>query len=148
MKGIIHTGITVADIEKSVVFYRDVLGLTLTSGPSEPLEGEDLSQAVGVPGTRIRVALFDVGAGSLELIEYVSPRSENAKALPPNTLGAMHVAFHVADAEAKMAALASSGIQFKSKLNVETEGDFAGWKWVYFEDPDGITLELIEKSAC
>ena len=107
MKGIIHTGITVADIEKSVVFYRDVLGLTLRSGPSEPFEGEDLSQAVGVPGTRIRVALFDVGAGSLELIEYVSPRSENAKALPPNTLGAMHVAFQVAISASAVDTMAS-----------------------------------------
>jgi catechol 2,3-dioxygenase-like lactoylglutathione lyase family enzyme len=144
MQAIFHTGITVSDIEKTVVFYRDVLGLKMISGPDEVFEGEELSEAVGVPGTRMKLALFEVGDGALELIEYLSPKSEIERALPPNAVGALHVAFRVDDALAKMKELQAGGIEFMSSLNVETEGDFAGWKWVYFKDPDGIQLELIE----
>ena len=146
MKAIFHTGITVSDIERSVVFYRDVLGLKMTSGPDEVFEGEELSEAVGLPGTRMKLALFEVGDGALELIEYLSPKSDFERALPPNAVGAMHVAFRVDDAEAKMKELHAEEVEFMSSLNVETEGDFAGWKWVYFKDPDGIILELIEYS--
>ena len=45
MQAIFHTGITVSDIEKSVVFYRDALGLKMISGPNEIFEGEELSPA-------------------------------------------------------------------------------------------------------
>ena len=43
-----------------------------------------------------------------------------------------------------MKELEGKGVEFMSPLNVETEGHFAGWKWVYFKDPDGVQLELIE----
>jgi catechol 2,3-dioxygenase-like lactoylglutathione lyase family enzyme len=144
MQAIFHTGITVSDIEKSVVFYRDVLGLKMITGPGEVFEGEELSQAVGLTGTRMKLALFEVGDGELELIEYLSPKSEIERALPPNAVGAMHVAFRVDDAQAKMKELEGKGVEFMSPLNIETEGDFAGWKWVYFNDPDGVQLELVE----
>jgi catechol 2,3-dioxygenase-like lactoylglutathione lyase family enzyme len=146
MQTIFHTGITVSDIERSVVFYRDVLGLKMTSGPDEVFEGEELSEAVGIPGTRMKLALFEVGDGALELIEYLFPKSEIERALPPNVIGAMHVAFRVDDAQSKMKELEFRGVESMSSLNVETEGDFAGWKWVYFKDPDDIVLELIEYS--
>jgi catechol 2,3-dioxygenase-like lactoylglutathione lyase family enzyme len=124
MQAIFHTGITVSDIERSVVFYRDALGLKMTSGPDEVFEGEELSEAVGVPGTRMKLALFEVGDGALELIEYLSPKSEIERALPPNAVGAMHVAFRVGDAEAKMKELHAEGVEFMSSLNNEMTSIF------------------------
>jgi glyoxylase I family protein len=45
---------------------------------------------------------------------------------------------------AKKAELEAKGIVFYSDVNVVDEGVLAGWRWVYFEDPDGYPLELVE----
>ena len=43
-----------------------------------------------------------------------------------------------------MRGLTAKGITFYSTPNVVDEGVLSGWRWVYFEDPDGIPLELVE----
>jgi len=144
MKGIFHTGITVSNLDKSIPFYRDVLRLEIMTGPTEVFEGDELSRALGVGNARLRLVIFKVGEGSLELIEYLSPESQSKKPMPPNTLGAMHVAFRVDDVGKKVEELKGKGINFLSQVNVVGEGPLEGWKWIYFKDPDGITLELVE----
>jgi extradiol dioxygenase family protein len=54
------------------------------------------------------------------------------------------VAFLVEDIQAKKAELEAQGIEFYSDVNVVDEGVLAGWRWVYFQDPDGYPLELVE----
>jgi len=144
MEGIFHTGITVSDLDRSVEFYRDVLGLELMMEPTEVFEGEKLSRGVGVPNASLRQAVLKVGEGAVELVEYLTPKSPVDKPMPLNTLGAMHLAFRVKDANEKIMELEAKGVKFLSPLNVEKEGPLAGLKWVYFKDPDGITLELVE----
>ena len=144
MTGIFHTGITVSDLDKSIPFYRDVLGLQIITGPTEVFEGDELSRALGVPDARLRLVVFKVGAGSLELIEYLHPESLSKRPMPPSTLGAMHVAFRVDDVNKKVDELRHKGINFLSQVNIVDSGPLKGWKWVYFKDPDGIALELVE----
>jgi catechol 2,3-dioxygenase-like lactoylglutathione lyase family enzyme len=144
MTGVFHTGITVSDLEHAIPFYRDVLGFELVTGPTEVFEGDDLSAALGVPGARVRLAIMKVGDNFLELHQYLSPKSQVDRAMPPNTLGFMHVAFRVENVEQKVRELEAEGIRFLSRVNVVDEGPLAGWKWIYFKDPDGITLELVE----
>jgi hypothetical protein len=50
----------------------------------------------------------------------------------------------VDDVRAKKAELEGHGVRFYSDVNVVDEGPLAGWRWVYFSDPDGLALELIE----
>ena len=84
-----------------------------------------------------------LGDTTLELLEYRSPPSETTMPLKSNNRGASHVAFLVDDIEAKKAALEAKGIEFYSPVNVVDEGVLAGWRWVYFSDPDGYPLELV-----
>jgi catechol 2,3-dioxygenase-like lactoylglutathione lyase family enzyme len=144
MIGVFHTGITVSDLEHAISFYRDILGLELIIGPTEVFEGDDLSAALGVRGARVKLAIMKIGDSSLELHQYLSPKSEVDRAMPPNTLGFMHVAFRVENIEQKVRELEAKGIRFLSQVNVVYEGPLAGWKWIYLKDPDGITLELVE----
>ncbi len=144
MQAIFHTGITVSDLDRSIPFYRDVLGLQMSLGPTEVFEGEALSRGLGVPDARLRLAVFKVGDGELELLEYLHPGSPVDCPMPGNTLGQMHVAFEVDDMRAKVEELQAKGIRFMSAPNEVHEGPLNGWTWVYFTDPDGITLELIE----
>jgi catechol 2,3-dioxygenase-like lactoylglutathione lyase family enzyme len=54
------------------------------------------------------------------------------------------VAFLVEDIVAKKAELEGKGVTFFSDVNLVDEGVLAGWRWVYFADPDGYPLELVE----
>ena len=146
MRGVFHTGVTVSSLDTAIPFYRDVLGLKLVKGPSDTNSGDALSEGVGVPGAAIRVAMFDAGDGSLslELLEYLSPPSPIDEPMPPNALGAAHLAFRVEDIETKVAELSQKGVKFNRAIQVIDEGPLTGMHWVYFRDPDGSTLELIE----
>ena len=142
--GVHHKGITVSNLERSIDFYHDVLGLEFVTEPSAVFSGEDLSKGVGVPGTSLRLAILKAGDANVELLEYLAPESPIDTPMPQNALGAQHIAFLVDDIESTMRALEAKGIQFYSPVNVVDEGLLAGWRWVYFSDPDGITLELVE----
>jgi catechol 2,3-dioxygenase-like lactoylglutathione lyase family enzyme len=144
MKGMHHVGITVKDLDASIRFYHDVLGLQFSNEPSPWFEGPELGPAVGVPGAALRQVSMLLGDTTLELLQYKSPPSETAMPLKSNNLGASHVTFLVDDIEAKKAELEAKGIEFYSDVNVVDEGVLAGWRWVYFEDPDGYPLELVE----
>ena len=144
MKGLHHVGITVKDLDASIRFYHDVLGLAFSNEPSPWFDSPELGPAVGVPGAALRQVSLLLGDTTLELLEYNSPPSETQKPLLSNNIGASHVAFLVDDIAAKKAELEGKGIEFYSDVNVVDEGVLAGWRWVYFEDPDGYPLELVE----
>jgi catechol 2,3-dioxygenase-like lactoylglutathione lyase family enzyme len=144
MKALHHVGITVKDLDASIRFYHDVLGLEFSNEPSPWFDGPELGPAVGVPGAGLRQVSLILGDSTFELLEYKSPPSETAKPLLSNNIGASHVAFVVDDIVAKKAELESKGIEFYSDVNTVDEGVLAGWRWVYFEDPDGYPLELVE----
>src|SRR5262249_38002049 len=83
--GIDHTAIGVADTDRSVAFYRDLLGMEVKGGSlNEGIEQERLS---GVPGARVRITgLRGAGGPGVQLLEYLAPagrRPAPASALPP-----------------------------------------------------------------
>ena len=144
MKALHHVGITVKDLDASIRFYHDVLGLEFSNEPTPWFDSPGLGPAVGVPGAALRQVSLLVGDTTLELLEYRSPPSETGRPLGSNNIGASHVAFLVDDIEATKAELEAKGITFFSAVNVVDEGVLAGWRWVYFADPDGYPLELVE----
>jgi catechol 2,3-dioxygenase-like lactoylglutathione lyase family enzyme len=147
MRSVHHVGITVRDLDVSVAFYHDLIGLPFVVPPTPWFEGDQLARGLGVePPVALRVALFEVGDGStwFEVLQYRSPASRTERALPQSDIGAGHVAFHVDDIEATYADLRAKGVSFNSEPNVVDDGPLAGWRWVYFTDPDGHTIELVE----
>jgi len=144
MRGLHHVGITVSDLEKAIDFYHDVLGLEFVNEPSPVFDDPGLGPAVGVPGAALRQVSLALGDTILELLEYTTPPSPVDAPLPQNALGAQHVGFLVEDAAATKAELEAKGVRFLSEINVVDEGVLAGWRWVYFSDPEGNALELVE----
>jgi catechol 2,3-dioxygenase-like lactoylglutathione lyase family enzyme len=144
VKGLHHVGVTVKDLEASIRFYHDVLGLQFSNEPSPWFEGEGLEKGVGVPGAALRQVSLLLGDTTVELLEYKSPPSGTPGPITSNSFGASHIAFQVDDIHLKKAELEAKGIEFYSDVNVVDEGVLAGWRWVYFEDPDGYPLELVE----
>jgi catechol 2,3-dioxygenase-like lactoylglutathione lyase family enzyme len=144
MRGLHHTGIIVSDLERSIEFYAGVLGLEMWTEPSPVFDDPSLGEALGVPGAALRMVTFRVGDGILELLEYSAPPSPVDAPLPQNALGSHHVAFRVEDIEATYTELTAKGVRFIAPPQAIDEGVLAGWRWAYFTDPDGITLELVE----
>jgi catechol 2,3-dioxygenase-like lactoylglutathione lyase family enzyme len=147
MRAVHHVGLGVRDLERSVAFYHDVLGLSFEVAPTGWFEGPHLQRALGVDGpASLRIAIFRVGDGQtwLELLQYREPPSPTERALSQNAVGSAHVALFVEDILATMADLGARGVTFNSDANVIDDGPLAGWRWVYFRDPDGHTLELVE----
>lgn len=140
-KGVHHVGLTVSDLDRSFAFYEQLLG-RLRDFTTES-EGPVLSAAVGVPGARLRFGFITLGTVHLELLEYKSPRRERYE-LSNSDVGAPHVCFEVGNLREAMVALAEDGITFYSEPLDIFEGPLAGYSFVYFDDPDGITLELFE----
>ncbi|MEX2221324.1 MAG: VOC family protein [Candidatus Rokuibacteriota bacterium] len=145
---ILHTGLTVSDLDRSIAFYRDLLGLELLAqwDSSQPY----LRAVVGYPDAELRIALLRVPPGPdgiashhIELLEYRRPRGARGDA---NTYipGNGHVAFMVDDLAATHAELEAKGVRFKSAPVDITHGRNTGAKGVYFWDPDDITLEMIQ----
>jgi glyoxylase I family protein len=117
-----HVALPSANPERSAQFYRDVLGFTITSRPSFSFRGAWLHRRdVGVMIHLIHDAEFQ-------------PRREDAI----NTRGT-HVAMHVDDYDAAIAALRNFGVEL-----VERKLPDYGYRQAFFRDPDGNVLELGE----
>ncbi len=140
-----HAGLIVSDLDRSIYFYHDLLGLPFANEPTPWFEGPALEKGVGVPNGRLRQVCFWVGDKSqMELIEYDVQPTHNGGPVPNNHRGAAHVCFRVEDIAAKKAELEAKGVVFYSDINVVDEGPLSGWRWCYFSDPDGLALELVE----
>lgn len=141
LSGIAHVSFTVSDLEKSLYFYRGLLGFELKTVVER--SGPDVEGMTGFPGAQLKIGFLAFHHLTLELIQYISPVGEKSD-LKTNKIGCAHLAFYVEDIEEVYGFLSSKGVRFKSKPNELKEGAFAGGKAVYLNDPDGITLELLQ----
>ena len=140
-----HTSFTVSNVERSVAFYRDVLGFTLLSLAERPPAFSEL--ATGIPGAHLKTAHLEVPGGHrLELIQYLNP--PGAKLDPrTNNVGSAHLALIVEDLRALHRDLKAKGFRFKGEPIEIPAGPNKGNWMVYLLDPDDFTLELIQSGA-
>jgi catechol 2,3-dioxygenase-like lactoylglutathione lyase family enzyme len=139
-----HTGYTVSDLDRSLVFYRDVLGCEVIA--TQEKEGGYLAAIVGYPDAHVRMAHLRVpGDGHvIELFEYVSPTGGRADVEPRN-VGASHLCFLVTDLAALYEDLLERGVTSFVSPPVEVDtGINRGGLGLYLKDPDGITVELFQ----
>ena len=138
-----HTGITVSNLERSLAFWRDVLGFELSHTAHQT--GELAREITGVAGAEIRLAVLKAPGGhKIELLEYLAPSDRKHVDLRPCDVGSVHVALLVDDLDAVLNAIAASGWKAAGKPQTLKTGPNAGKRVVYVRDPDGITIELMQ----
>jgi len=102
-----HTGITVTNLERSVAFWRDVLGFELSHRAHHT--GDLASEVTGVPGADIWIAVLKAPGHKIELLEYRAPSDRKRAELIPCDVGSVHVALTVDNLDAVLSAIAASG---------------------------------------
>jgi glyoxylase I family protein len=134
-----HTGISVRSIDRSLEFYRDLLGLELVFDLDVDGHG-GLEAVVGMEGVTGRVVFLDTGSGRLELWEYTTPAGDDLHAdHRPANIGVSHVSFEVSDVDAIHQRLSDAGV-----YTTTTPLDLGIHKTFYAKGPDGEYLEFLE----
>jgi catechol 2,3-dioxygenase-like lactoylglutathione lyase family enzyme len=149
--GALHFSFTVSDIERSIAWYTDVLGLELVHRQCQ--DNAYTRTLVGFPDAILEVAQLRIPGAShgvsthmLELIQYVAGGLDAGRPRV-NGVGGAHLAFVVDDAQAEYERLTAAGVVFANAPVAVTEGANTGAFACYFEDPDGIALELMQFPA-
>jgi catechol 2,3-dioxygenase-like lactoylglutathione lyase family enzyme len=139
-----HTGITVSNLERSLVFWRDVLGFELSHTAHQT--GEMAREITGVAGAELKLAVVKApGAHKIELLEYLAPPEHKQHVdLRPCDVGSVHVALIVDDLDAVLSAINLSGWKAAGKPQILQSGPNAGRRVVYVRDPDGTTIEFMQ----
>lgn len=147
LKNILHVGLTVTNMDKSIAFYRDVLGLNFKG--EMLMEGKETDLLFAKENCKVRIAYLngsdDIMAPPIELLQFLDDSTiKDASSL--NKTSISEVCFMVNDIDAAYKHLIDNGVEC---LSEPQEFDFRNYgfsksKAIYFKDPDGIILELIE----
>jgi len=142
--GLDHVSVTTADLAASLAFYRDLLGLPLVArGESDE---EELAVLTGLPAVRIEWAELTLsGDCVLELLQYVRPVASPLVQLPCDP-GTTHIGLSVEDIDALQGRLVDAGVEIVSGPVALREDGWRAVRCLYAKDPDGVTIELVERA--
>ena len=142
--GFFHAGVTVRDMDASLRFYREGLGLEVHF--DRILDGAYLRTVLAQQFTAIRAVYLSIpGGGFVELLEYQETERLSA-ASRPSDFGAGHLCLYVEGINDMVERLREYGGSTRSAAAVDiTSGPNTGARSVYALDPDGYPVELFQK---
>lgn len=137
-----HIGLTVSDLERSMAFYRQAVGMTLEYRSAVASEAFD--KLIAIDGIHIQFCYLTLGGFRLQLIEYVSGGSDTTLDLGHNKVGNPHISFWVDDVESHYERLKALGVTVTSEILTQESPDLCA-RTFYCADPDGVQVEFCEK---
>jgi len=131
-KRIHHLGIAVRDLDKTVMFHKDILGLTF----EKEVDWNDLG---------LKAAVFIIGESRLEFIQAIDPKGKVAQAVADTARekdGAIHhLCYAVDNIEEEVESLLSKGVDMIDEKPNETEGGKVAW--LGEKTIEGFMIELV-----
>lgn len=145
-----HLNLVVAEMERSMSFYTELLGFEKTLDCI--LEGSWFEDLTGFNGARARCVYLELsGQTRLELLEFIEPKSPKEKKnrrKDPTRVGFRHFAVEVKDIFEAKARLEQAGISFRGDpVEVpleEVTGKTGRKRLCYFHGPDGEIVEIAD----
>ena len=144
MPSLHHTGLTISNLERSLRFWRDAMGMTVVVDQEK--KGGYLEEIVGEPGAHVRMVhlAFDGQGPRIELFEYITPTAGQHISRPAD-VGFAHVCVACDDLDSRLERLiGAGGTPFSPPVEIDT-GANRGGRGVYLRDPDGHVVELFER---
>ena len=138
-----HFGLTVSDLDESLHFFCDLLGLEAT--PVRETSGERPETILGIGGVSLRLTVVKVPDGNnIELIQYLAPKGQKLDLRTCNP-GVCHIALVVKDIQKMYDDLGAKGVEF---VNPPYWGGQSvagpGWGVCFLRGPDGISIEFMQ----
>lgn len=144
---IYHVGLTVSDLDRSIAFYRDILGLEVQGEIF--MAGEETDRLFRMKDTKARVAYLNgskaMEAPPIELIQFVDNKVKKVKG-NLFTTSISEVCFYTDDIERVYNSLIENHVECLSEPQYFDfrENELGESKAFYFRDPDGIVLEMMQ----
>jgi len=144
-KGFVYSVLWVKDLESSLAFYRDILGLgVLHTEASSRFHGEGGGQSEDPEPTYRWATLGSRYGVCLKLVQALEPEVFQEHVWLMERIGYTHLAFAVRDMETYFTNLEEVGVKFKSEPKQLKAGPHIEGICVYIDSPDGVVLELID----
>lgn len=124
-----HIAIVVENIEASLPFWRDALGL-------------EMGEIQDVPQEAVQVAFLNVGDSHLELVQPTTDDSGIATYLAKKGQGMHHLCFEVADIDLALNQMRTSGIELINEQARERDG--RKYAFIHPKSTGGVLVELYE----
>ena len=144
---IYHVGLTVSDLDRSIAFYRDILGLEFQGEIF--MEGEETDRMFRRANCKARVAYLNgskaIEAPPIELIQFVDNKVNQIQS-DLFTTSISEVCFYTDDIDSAYKILIENHVECLSEpqyFDFSSQG-FGKSKAFYFKDPDGIILEMMQ----
>ncbi|MCX5899133.1 MAG: VOC family protein, partial [Proteobacteria bacterium] len=145
MKGVMHANINCSSYARSASFYKK-LGFLILMEVEDSVTAE-FAKALDLPPYTIHASpIMLPEGGMIDLIEWVDPFDPGAPYAGLNHPGIAAVSLATTNIDSDVEKLKDSGVEFISDP-VTAPGDGASVRFVYFKDPDGTLLQLIQTGS-
>jgi catechol 2,3-dioxygenase-like lactoylglutathione lyase family enzyme len=136
-----HVGICVTDLERSIRFYRDLLGFTYRS--ELRVQGEPSDTLLRLRDVDLQAVYLERDGTRIELLRYASPGAVGDGApRPMNGRGLTHLSLRVDRVADTLATLRADGVRVLEETLIDLP-DF-GAAAIFIADPDGTLIELVQ----
>lgn len=140
-----HVGIVVSDLDAAIRFYEALTGKTIAN--KDVIGGPGMAAVQGLDEVFIRYANVYLDNLNIDLLQDDEPSPKSAR-YSGNDISAMHLCFEVDDLEAVYQRMAEAGLTLNGEL-ITFQAEYQlkqgiGTTVAYFDDPDGIHLEIIQ----
>lgn len=137
IRGIHHVSVSTCDLERLLLFYRDLLGLKLVLD-TQIADNPSFDKVVGLEGSRARGVFLQAGNAFIEFWQYNAPVGKApVENRPACDAGLTHMCFDLENLEATYEKLAAVGVVFLSPPQ-----HLGTVITCYIRDPDGNLIEL------
>ncbi len=141
-----HIGLTVSNLDDSVQFYQHVLGLEYVG--EMRMDGDSTNKLFNHPNASARVAYLKTKDPHSPLVELIQFEDANIHRQQANLFqtSISELCLYSDNLDKEYQRLKEKGVEFLSEPQEfdSTQYGFGKSKAVYFKDPDGIMLELIQ----
>lgn len=96
IKGVHHLSIATTDLDRTLAFYCELLGLPVGS-TLQVENSRPFSMIVGLPGARVHGAWRRAANMHVEIFQYLEPALQAAEPRPACEVGIRHICFDVTD---------------------------------------------------